>query len=166
MAQSGKKILLKVLVLGESAVGKTSLLERYVNNKFSMQTKSTIGADFLSKQIVVDGRNVTLQIWDTAGQERFQVCYLRSNCWLGSLTFLPPASLCAYCCFGRCAIHGLGYDRCNFCPSVLTHKQRVPASFFCSGWLHLFFFGLGFVAAGENKLETLPHLPRFPFTTM
>jgi Ras-related protein Rab-7A len=82
MAQSGKKILLKVLVLGESAVGKTSLLERYVNNKFSMQTKSTIGADFLSKQIVVDGRNVTLQIWDTAGQERFQVCFCLSCCWV------------------------------------------------------------------------------------
>jgi len=67
-----RKILLKVIVLGESGVGKTSLLVRYVNNKFTMATRSTIGADFLSKQIVVDDKPTTLQIWDTAGQERFQ----------------------------------------------------------------------------------------------
>lgn len=45
---------------------------KYVNNKFTMQTKSTIGSDFLSKEIELRGRPVTLQIWDTAGQERFQ----------------------------------------------------------------------------------------------
>jgi len=59
-------------VLGESGVGKTSLLLRYVENKFTINTKSTIGSDFLSKEIEVEGRPVTLQIWDTAGQERFQ----------------------------------------------------------------------------------------------
>jgi len=69
---SRKKILLKIIVLGESGVGKTSLLVRYVNNKFTVATKSTIGADFLSKQINVDDKPCTLQIWDTAGQERFQ----------------------------------------------------------------------------------------------
>ena len=69
---SRRKILLKIIVLGESGVGKTSLLVRYVDNKFSLATKSTIGADFLSKQIEVDDQAVTLQIWDTAGQERFQ----------------------------------------------------------------------------------------------
>eukprot|EP01121_Diplochlamys_sp_Union-15-3_P007175 TRINITY_DN1802_c0_g1_i1.p1 TRINITY_DN1802_c0_g1~~TRINITY_DN1802_c0_g1_i1.p1 ORF type:complete len:199 (-),score=39.70 TRINITY_DN1802_c0_g1_i1:60-656(-) len=67
-----KKILLKLIVLGESGVGKTSLLVRYVNNKFTMATKSTIGADFLTKHVVVDEKPATLQIWDTAGQERFQ----------------------------------------------------------------------------------------------
>jgi len=69
---SRRKILLKIIVLGESGVGKTSLLVRYVDNKFSVNTKSTIGADFLSKPIEVDDQPVTLQIWDTAGQERFQ----------------------------------------------------------------------------------------------
>jgi len=69
---SRRNILFKVVVLGESGVGKTSLLVRYVENKFSIATKSTIGSDFLSKEIGVDGRPVTLQIWDTAGQERFQ----------------------------------------------------------------------------------------------
>jgi Ras-related protein Rab-7A len=53
-------------------LGKTSLMNRYVRDKFSQQYKATIGADFLTKDIEVDGRMVTMQIWDTAGQERFQ----------------------------------------------------------------------------------------------
>ena len=54
------------------SVGKTSLMNQYVNKKFSNQYKATIGADFLTKEVVVDDRLVTMQIWDTAGQERFQ----------------------------------------------------------------------------------------------
>jgi Ras-related protein Rab-7A len=67
-----KKVFLKVIILGDSGVGKTSLMNRYVKDKFSHQYKATIGADFQSKDIEVDGRTVTLQTWDTAGQERFQ----------------------------------------------------------------------------------------------
>jgi len=63
---------LKILVLGESGVGKTSLMCRFVDNKFSMLTKSTIGSDFLTKSMEVDGKPLSLQIWDTAGQERYQ----------------------------------------------------------------------------------------------
>ncbi|KAF9581929.1 hypothetical protein BGW38_000875 [Lunasporangiospora selenospora] len=69
---SRKKILLKVIILGESGVGKTSLMNQYVNKKFSHQYKATIGADFLTKEVLVEDRFVTMQIWDTAGQERFQ----------------------------------------------------------------------------------------------
>uniref|UniRef100_A0A8C1EVC9 RAB7b, member RAS oncogene family n=1 Tax=Cyprinus carpio carpio TaxID=630221 RepID=A0A8C1EVC9_CYPCA len=69
---SRKKVLLKVIILGDSGVGKTSLMNQYVNNKFSNQYKATIGADFLTKEVMVDDRLVTMQIWDTAGQERFQ----------------------------------------------------------------------------------------------
>ncbi|XP_065178520.1 ras-related protein Rab-7a [Sycon ciliatum] len=69
---SRKKVLLKVIILGDSGVGKTSLMNQYVNKKFSNQYKATIGADFLTKEVMVDDRLVTLQIWDTAGQERFQ----------------------------------------------------------------------------------------------
>ncbi|KAF9165744.1 hypothetical protein DFQ27_000389 [Actinomortierella ambigua] len=69
---SRKKVLLKVIILGESGVGKTSLMNQYVNKKFSNQYKATIGADFLTKEVMVDDRLVTMQIWDTAGQERFQ----------------------------------------------------------------------------------------------
>ncbi|XP_069037223.1 ras-related protein rab7-like isoform X1 [Lepisosteus oculatus] len=68
---SHKQILLKVILLGSSGVGKTSLMNQYVNKMFSSQYKATIGADFLTKEIIVDDHLVTLQIWDTAGQERF-----------------------------------------------------------------------------------------------
>ncbi|KAI8017648.1 hypothetical protein LOK49_LG04G01611 [Camellia lanceoleosa] len=67
-----KRTLLKVIVLGDSGVGKTSLMNQYVYKKFSQQYKSTIGADFVTKEVEIDGKPVTLQIWDTAGQERFQ----------------------------------------------------------------------------------------------
>lgn len=67
-----KKVLLKVIILGDSGVGKTSLMNQYVNKKFSNQYKATIGADFLTKDVSIDEKLVTMQIWDTAGQERFQ----------------------------------------------------------------------------------------------
>lgn len=55
-----------------SSVGKTSLMNQYVNKRFSNQYKATIGADFLTREVEIDGRTITMQIWDTAGQERFQ----------------------------------------------------------------------------------------------
>jgi len=67
-----RRMLLKVIILGDSGVGKTSLMNQYVNNRFSNQYKATIGADFLTKEVQIDDRLFTLQIWDTAGQERFQ----------------------------------------------------------------------------------------------
>ncbi|CDR48007.1 CYFA0S41e00320g1_1 [Cyberlindnera fabianii] len=69
---SRKKTLLKVIILGDSGVGKTSLMQRFVNGKFSHQYKATIGADFLTKELSIDDKTVTMQLWDTAGQERFQ----------------------------------------------------------------------------------------------
>jgi len=66
------KTLLKMILLGDSGVGKTSLMSQYVQKKFTHQYKATIGADFLTKEVMVDDKLVTIQIWDTAGQERFQ----------------------------------------------------------------------------------------------
>lgn len=73
------KKTLKIVILGNSGVGKTSLLSRYSTGRFTGQYKATIGADFLSKDNVIvtdpllNTRTlVTLQLWDTAGQERFQ----------------------------------------------------------------------------------------------
>jgi len=88
MATHRKKILLKVIILGDSGVGKTSLMNQYVHKKFSNQYKATIGADFLTKEIMLDDKLVTLQIWDTAGQERFQS--------LG-VAFYRGADACALC---------------------------------------------------------------------
>lgn len=59
---SRKKVLLKVIILGNSGVGKTSLMNQYVNKKFSNQYKATIGADFLTKEVMVGDRVVTMQV--------------------------------------------------------------------------------------------------------
>lgn len=66
---SRKKVLLKVIILGDSGVGKTSLMNQYVNKKFSNQYKATIGADFLTKEVMVDDRIVTMQV--SAKGERY-----------------------------------------------------------------------------------------------
>jgi Ras-related protein Rab-8A len=62
----------KIIVLGESNVGKTCLLHRYKEDVFKQSMMSTVGIDTVSKRIVLDGKNILLSIWDTAGQERFQ----------------------------------------------------------------------------------------------
>ena len=67
-----KKNFLKIVILGDSGVGKTTLLQQYLNGKVTGQSKPTIGADFSKKEILIDNTVVTLQIWDTAGQEKFQ----------------------------------------------------------------------------------------------
>jgi len=67
-----RKLMFKVILIGEIAVGKTSVMRRFVHKKFEGNTKGTIGADFMVKEISLDNKFVTLQIWDTAGGERFQ----------------------------------------------------------------------------------------------
>lgn len=61
-----------MVLVGDSGVGKTNLLDRFTRNEFSLESKSTIGVEFATKSIEVDGRNIKAQIWDTAGQERFR----------------------------------------------------------------------------------------------
>lgn len=67
-----KKFILKILTAGEGGVGKTTLLHRYVEGQFSAETKMTIGVEFFLKEIILDGKNCTLQLWDFGGQERFR----------------------------------------------------------------------------------------------
>merc|ERR1711998_132019 len=62
----------KVVVIGNTGVGKTCIVLRYVQGKFVMHTASTIGASFMIKKLFIDNTRLTLQIWDTAGQERFR----------------------------------------------------------------------------------------------
>ncbi|KAJ2765184.1 hypothetical protein IWQ57_004877, partial [Coemansia nantahalensis] len=62
----------KVAILGKQAVGKTSLVTRYVHQTFSDRTPSTIGAQFVPVKIELDGWECRLQLWDSAGQERFR----------------------------------------------------------------------------------------------
>lgn len=69
---SRKKNFFKIVILGDSGVGKTTLLQQYVNGQINPNSKPTIGADFSKKDVIIDDQLVTLQIWDTAGQEKFQ----------------------------------------------------------------------------------------------
>ncbi|XP_077999839.1 ras-related protein Rab-21-like [Glandiceps talaboti] len=68
---SAKSFNFKVVLLGEGAVGKTSVVLRYVENKFNDKHISTLQASFLTKKLNIGGKRVNLAIWDTAGQERF-----------------------------------------------------------------------------------------------
>ncbi|XP_029129089.1 ras-related protein RABA4d-like [Cajanus cajan] len=60
----------KVVLIGDSAVGKTQLLARFSRNEFSLDSKATIGVEFQTKTLIIDNKTVKAQIWDTAGQER------------------------------------------------------------------------------------------------
>ena len=68
--QTTRTCQFKMVLLGESAVGKSSLVLRFVKGQFHEYQESTIGAAFLTQTVNVDDTNVKLELWDTAGQER------------------------------------------------------------------------------------------------
>ncbi|CAH8635546.1 unnamed protein product [Schistosoma rodhaini] len=65
-------LLFKIVLIGDSGVGKTNLRSRFTNDEFNLESKSTIGVDFATKNVKIDGKVVKAQIWDTAGQERYR----------------------------------------------------------------------------------------------
>ena len=74
MPPDGKQydFLIKLLLIGDSGVGKSCLLVRFADDAFSPSFITTIGIDFKIRTIELDGKRIKLQIWDTAGQERFK----------------------------------------------------------------------------------------------
>ncbi|KAG2256700.1 hypothetical protein Bca52824_075994 [Brassica carinata] len=64
--------LFKVVLIGDSGVGKSNLLSRFTRDEFCLESKSTIGVEFATRTLQVEGRTVKAQIWDTAGQERYR----------------------------------------------------------------------------------------------
>ncbi|KAG9284119.1 hypothetical protein G9A89_022893 [Geosiphon pyriformis] len=64
--------LFKVVLIGDSGVGKSNLLSRFTRNEFNLESKSTIGVEFATRSIQVDAKTIKAQIWDTAGQERYR----------------------------------------------------------------------------------------------
>ncbi|XP_065075113.1 ras-related protein Rab-35-like [Ochlerotatus camptorhynchus] len=70
---SNDQHIFKLLIIGDSGVGKSSLLLRYADCKFPQQHLITIGVDFKIRTVTINGERVKLQIWDTAGQERFRL---------------------------------------------------------------------------------------------
>ncbi|KAK6475030.1 ras-related protein Rab-11A [Huso huso] len=70
--------LFKVVLIGDSGVGKSNLLSRFTRNEFNLESKSTIGVEFATRSIQVDGKTIKAQIWDTAGQETYSVVPCRA----------------------------------------------------------------------------------------
>ncbi|XP_073040387.1 ras-related protein RABA5b-like [Primulina huaijiensis] len=70
--EGGEEYLFKIVVIGDSAVGKSNLLSRFARDEFDHHSKATIGVEFQTQVVEVDGKEVKAQVWDTAGQERFR----------------------------------------------------------------------------------------------
>lgn len=64
--------LFKVVLIGDSGVGKSNLLSRFTRNEFDLETKTTIGVEFATNTVNIDSKTIKAQIWDTAGQERYR----------------------------------------------------------------------------------------------
>ncbi|BAM79145.1 small GTP-binding protein of Rab family [Cyanidioschyzon merolae strain 10D] len=64
--------LFKIVLIGDSGVGKSNLLSRFTRNEFNLESKSTIGVEFATRSVQTDGKVIKAQIWDTAGQERYR----------------------------------------------------------------------------------------------
>eukprot|EP01080_Neovahlkampfia_damariscottae_P008484 gene8484-306_t len=64
--------LFKVVLIGDSGVGKSNLLSRFTRNEFNLESKSTIGVEFATRSLKIQEKTVKAQIWDTAGQERYR----------------------------------------------------------------------------------------------
>lgn len=74
--------LFKYIIIGDSNVGKSCMVQRFIEGEFNSELENTIGVEFGAKEISIDGTLVKLQIWDTAGQEAFQSitrAYYRSS---------------------------------------------------------------------------------------
>ncbi|KAH7672841.1 Small GTPase superfamily ARF/SAR type protein [Dioscorea alata] len=64
--------LFKIVLIGDSGVGKSNILSRFTRNEFCLESKSTIGVEFATRTLQIEGKTVKAQIWDTAGQERYR----------------------------------------------------------------------------------------------
>lgn len=77
------KTPIRLLIIGDSGVGKSSIITRYTDETFDTNYLTTIGIDFKIKRIVIDNKRYKLQIWDTAGQERFRT--ITTNYYRGAM---------------------------------------------------------------------------------
>ena len=72
MEEESYDLIFKLVLIGDSGVGKTNILSRYISNEFSLASQPTVGVEFGSKIIKKHDKSIKLQIWDTAGQERYK----------------------------------------------------------------------------------------------
>lgn len=104
----------KLLIIGDSGVGKTNLLLRYCDSDFKTNYLPTIGVDFKIKTLMVDGCKLKLQIWDTAGQERFKT--INQAYYKGSAGIVLVYSMTDQTSFN------------NICKFLLTQKTGLSRS--------------------------------------
>jgi small GTP-binding protein len=79
-AEEEYNYLFKLVLIGDSGVGKSNLLSRFTRNEFNLESKTTIGVEFATKTIEHEGKIIKAQVWDTAGQERYRAitsCFYR-----------------------------------------------------------------------------------------
>ena len=72
MEDDNYEMMFKVVLVGDSFVGKTNIMSKYLKNEFHDDSKATVGVEFGSKQFNIEGHTIKVQIWDTAGQERYK----------------------------------------------------------------------------------------------
>ncbi|EPB92755.1 Ras-like protein Rab-11A [Mucor circinelloides 1006PhL] len=72
MSEDDYDYLFKIVIIGDSSVGKSNLLSRFTNDEFNLESKSTIGVEFATKNIKIGEHTIKAQIWDTSGQERYR----------------------------------------------------------------------------------------------
>ena len=72
MEDDNYEMMFKVVLVGDSFVGKTNIMSKYLKNEFHEDSKATVGVEFGSKQFNIEGHSIKAQIWDTAGQERYK----------------------------------------------------------------------------------------------
>ena len=72
MAEEDYEMMVKVILIGDSAVGKTNIMSKYLTGQFQENSKATVGVEFGSKLFKIDNHNIKAQIWDTAGQEKYK----------------------------------------------------------------------------------------------
>ena len=65
-------LLFKLILIGDSCVGKSNILLKYLKNQFNENSKTTIGVEFGTKNIIINNKRIKIQIWDTSGQERYR----------------------------------------------------------------------------------------------
>lgn len=96
--------MFKLLIIGNSSVGKTSFLFRYADDSFTSAFVSTVGIDFKVKTVYRNEKRVKLQIWDTAGQERYRT--ITTAYYRGAMGFLLMYDITNQDSFG--AVHDRG----------------------------------------------------------
>ncbi|BFU23218.1 Rab family GTPase [Entamoeba histolytica HM-3:IMSS] len=128
-----KKVLLKMILIGDSGVGKSSLMNQFIEKTFTAQYKATIGADFLTKEVTINGTATTLQIWDTAGHEKFMsfgaAFYRGSDCCLLVLDVTNEASFKSLDTWKKEFLNGANVTNPNDFPFVvLVNKMDEDPS--------------------------------------